>query len=100
MAIQFQCPSCEATIRVPDEAAGKKGTCPRCNEKLLVPSVTRGAAASSSTASAAPPIRQPPPKPGPGLPQLDPLEDAADDPAPHSRTKSPAPSLGLPPLSE
>jgi len=39
MAILFQCPSCAAQIRVPDAAAGKKGTCPQCGVKLLVPTL-------------------------------------------------------------
>lgn len=39
MAIQFHCPYCTAPIRVPDTAAGKKGTCPKCGEKLLVPRI-------------------------------------------------------------
>ncbi len=37
MAIQFNCPYCTATIQVPDHAAGKKGTCPQCRTKLVVP---------------------------------------------------------------
>lgn len=39
MAIEFQCPYCTAAIRVPDSAAGKKGTCPKCGTKLLVPQI-------------------------------------------------------------
>jgi predicted Zn finger-like uncharacterized protein len=30
MPIQVECPSCHATIRVPDEHAGRRGRCPRC----------------------------------------------------------------------
>lgn len=37
MAIEFDCPYCTSTIRVPDEAAGKAGRCPRCGTRLLVP---------------------------------------------------------------
>ncbi|QDT63212.1 zinc ribbon domain-containing protein [Calycomorphotria hydatis] len=37
MAIEFDCPHCKATIRVPDEASGKQGTCPGCRQKLRVP---------------------------------------------------------------
>ncbi len=37
MAIQFNCPYCTVTIQVPDNAAGKKGTCPQCGTKVLVP---------------------------------------------------------------
>lgn len=39
MAIEFNCPYCEATIRVPDAYAGKHGRCPKCDTKLLIPSV-------------------------------------------------------------
>lgn len=37
MAIQFNCPYCTAPIRVPDTAAGKKGSCPKCGTKVMVP---------------------------------------------------------------
>ena len=37
MAIEFDCPACDATIRVKDDAAGKKGRCPKCRVLLLVP---------------------------------------------------------------
>lgn len=39
MAIEFNCPFCTSTIRVPDDAAGKKGTCPRCETPILVPTI-------------------------------------------------------------
>jgi hypothetical protein len=39
MAIEFNCPTCGAAIRVPDAAAGAKGSCPTCQTKLLVPQV-------------------------------------------------------------
>jgi hypothetical protein len=45
MAIQFHCPYCTTPIRVPDSAGGKRGTCPRCRAKILVPSVAVKAAA-------------------------------------------------------
>lgn len=35
--IEFSCPSCQAQIRVADGAGGKKGTCPQCQSKLIVP---------------------------------------------------------------
>lgn len=37
MAIQFLCPHCSATITVPNSSHGKRGTCPACREKLIVP---------------------------------------------------------------
>lgn len=39
MAIEFDCPRCSATIRVPDAYSGRQGRCPQCNERLLVPLV-------------------------------------------------------------
>ncbi|MBC7967787.1 MAG: hypothetical protein H7Z17_17890 [Fuerstia sp.] len=39
MAIEFNCPYCTATIRVADAYAGKQGRCPKCDTKLLIPSV-------------------------------------------------------------
>jgi DNA-directed RNA polymerase subunit RPC12/RpoP len=39
MAIEFNCPQCGATIRVPDAYAGKQGRCPKCDTRLLIPSV-------------------------------------------------------------
>ena len=35
--IRFGCPSCEKTLKIKDEHAGRKVTCPRCGEKLTVP---------------------------------------------------------------
>jgi len=41
MAIEFDCPYCTATIRVPDAYGGKQGRCPKCDTHLLVPMVVR-----------------------------------------------------------
>lgn len=54
MAIQFKCPACDAMIRVPDTSAGKKGTCPQCREKLIVPTVAQGTTATVARPAAAP----------------------------------------------
>lgn len=37
MAILFDCPECGVQIRVVDEAAGRRGACPSCKAKLIVP---------------------------------------------------------------
>lgn len=37
MTIQFDCPYCTSTLKVPDSSAGKQGDCPRCNTKLVIP---------------------------------------------------------------
>jgi predicted Zn finger-like uncharacterized protein len=40
MAIEFNCPHCSAIIRVPDNAGGGKGKCPRCARRITVPKVS------------------------------------------------------------
>ena len=37
MAIEFNCPFCKATIRVPENAGGGKGRCPKCAMRITVP---------------------------------------------------------------
>ncbi|QDT40707.1 hypothetical protein Pan241w_07650 [Gimesia alba] len=37
--INFKCPHCNFAIRVPDGAAGKKGTCKFCNRVVQVPTI-------------------------------------------------------------
>lgn len=37
MTIEFCCPDCDQTLRVPDEAAGKRARCPECNAVMAVP---------------------------------------------------------------
>lgn len=54
MAIQFNCPYCTASIRVPDTAAGKQGTCPKCATKLIVPKA--GPAEEPTQTAKKPPI--------------------------------------------
>jgi len=36
--IQFECPSCFAPLKVPESAAGRKGTCKTCGTSVTVPS--------------------------------------------------------------
>lgn len=61
MAIEFNCPYCTATIRVPDAYGGKQGRCPKCDTRLLVPAVPRpdgavqGTTVAGTAASANPP---------------------------------------------
>lgn len=50
MAIQFDCPYCTSTLKVPDSSAGKQGDCPRCGTKLVIPNPF---AMSEQTASVA-----------------------------------------------
>lgn len=38
MSIEFNCPSCEKSIRAPDTAGGRYGKCPFCEVKVYIPS--------------------------------------------------------------
>lgn len=60
MTIQFDCPYCTSTLKVPDSTAGKQGDCPRCGTKLVIPNPLAEVdlAATTATTPAAPP--QPP----------------------------------------
>jgi len=51
MAIEFECPSCNAVMRVPDAYAGKQGRCPQCETRLLVPVVARPELNTNPTAN-------------------------------------------------
>ncbi len=48
MPIQFQCPSCNAAIRVDESAAGKKGKCPQCSRELIIPRPAPGPSPSDN----------------------------------------------------
>jgi len=37
VSIEFNCPSCEKSIRAPDTAGGKYGKCPFCEVKVYIP---------------------------------------------------------------
>lgn len=39
--IRFACPSCAAEYRVKDECAGRKTVCPRCKQRIQVPTPPR-----------------------------------------------------------
>jgi hypothetical protein len=60
MAIQFQCPYCTATVRVPDSAAGKSGNCPKCETKIRIPELGQPAAPGPQPAVSSPPPGQRP----------------------------------------
>ena len=62
MAIQFNCPYCTVTIQVPDNAAGKKGTCPQCGTKVLVPT-PKNSPPQSAVPSPSPTFSPPPAAP-------------------------------------
>ncbi|MBD3675420.1 MAG: hypothetical protein HUJ26_18045 [Planctomycetaceae bacterium] len=78
--IEFNCPSCQALIRVGEKASGKKGTCPSCRKKIVVPekSVTQ-----SPPAIDTPPIPSNPPEQSQSdnPPTFDPANVPTDPPA-------------------
>ncbi|MEK6260529.1 MAG: hypothetical protein AABP62_18180 [Planctomycetota bacterium] len=91
MAIEFNCPFCKALIRVPDNAGGGKGKCPKCATRLSVPKVSTSKAAAPLLI-APPPMREPvqpdPPRVDPPReienffdPEYDPRKVAALGPA-------------------
>lgn len=124
MAIQFNCPSCGAMIRVPDNAAGKKGTCPQCSEKLLVPVVVPAAMTAAPPPFSPQPVFTPQPvaatssgrvelprldlsvgdaSPFGAVPGLQPLASpgfpAFEPPESRGAVPEAIPQLGLPPLA-
>jgi len=76
MPIQFNCPYCTATVRVPDTAAGKAGRCPKCETKIRIPEI--GAAAAATAAPSAPAAKSSaaPPSPAPAPPVAKPAPSA------------------------
>ncbi|QDT92846.1 hypothetical protein [Gimesia algae] len=88
MAIQFDCPFCTSTLKVPDATAGKQGDCPRCGTKLVIPNpFAAGAAppaADSAPADSTPqPQDAPTPPPASQAPEQAPVVDVMA-PRPHS----------------
>ena len=43
MPIQFNCPSCQAALRLNDESAGRRGQCPKCQTQIVVPKLASNA---------------------------------------------------------
>ncbi|HEY4313428.1 MAG TPA: hypothetical protein VGN12_28515 [Pirellulales bacterium] len=53
MAIQFSCPSCQATLRLKDQYAGRQGQCPQCQAKITVPQVAANSGVSAAERASA-----------------------------------------------
>lgn len=45
--IQFSCPSCNASYKVPEKAAGRQATCKSCGASMTVPKTSQGSASGS-----------------------------------------------------
>ena len=39
--MDIECPFCQAEIDCPDEYAGRKGQCPSCKQKFIVPELPK-----------------------------------------------------------
>lgn len=37
MAIEFNCPSCDAPLEASDDLAGETGKCPKCESPVTIP---------------------------------------------------------------
>ena len=100
MAIQFSCPYCTASVKVPDSASGKLGACPKCATKIRIPTIPTPPTAAPHP-PAAPPVMAPfampmhpaprPMDPGPGFPNF--FEAA---PAPAAAPPPPPPASADP----
>lgn len=58
MTIQFDCPYCTSTLKVPDATAGKQGDCPRCGTKLVIPNPLAAQDQAANPAGNTPPPAQ------------------------------------------
>ncbi len=98
MPISVTCPTCAATMKAPDEAAGRSAKCPRCGELLAI----RGPQAAVQKDR--PPARQPsvPAAPANAAPGPDWVRDHAGRDVPAGRRAdalSAGPRADLPPLA-
>lgn len=82
--IQFDCPSCAATLRVPIEYSGRPGPCPVCQTKIVAPDVHTGTGAYLAAASPTTPqpaaVTSPAPPPAPPAPEREPVQSAVAAP--------------------
>lgn len=99
MAIQFSCPYCTASVKVPDTASGKLGACPKCGTKVRIPKVPVPPAGAAPSAPV-PPAGAPFVMPMPGMPLPGP---AVHGPADHGpgfpnlfEVAAPSPQAPLP----
>lgn len=54
MAIHFHCPSCQAPLKLKDQYAGRRGTCPQCHATIVVPAIATADSSSATTKNAGP----------------------------------------------
>jgi hypothetical protein len=61
MPIEFTCPGCQQTLRVPDSAARKQAKCPKCQQLITVPDGSTSSATNQPALPQNPPQKPPPP---------------------------------------
>jgi hypothetical protein len=80
--IQFPCPACGTTLRLPLAMAAQKGPCPNCDREIIAPDPFHGTGAIIA------PLPPPPPVPEPFIPFADPPREipqekvSQEEPAP------------------
>lgn len=75
--INFSCPGCQATFKLPDEIAGKTARCSKCNQRFTVPGGKPKPAPAAPAAMPAPPAAAPSPPP-PNKAALNPTPQALE----------------------
>src|SRR5437764_6779 len=68
MSIRVRCPSCRRGLHIPDDLAGRRVTCPRCGNPVVVPqaeAVAAGEAAAGEAEAAEPSVPDVPDWPWP-----------------------------------
>lgn len=88
--IQFPCPACGATLRLPLAMAGIHGPCPRCHQEIIAPVPDLGRAAA--ILPVAPPISAEPPA-------AEEIETNPQPAAPPQTTEPPSPARGPHPVT-
>ncbi len=86
-AIQFPCPACGGTLRLPLEMAAAQGPCPRCHTAIIAPDPFLGLGS-----------RLPDPKPLPSTPPS-PAHGIQETPAPPETRTPPPATAALPPAT-
>lgn len=112
--IQFNCPACGTTLRLPLAMAAQHGPCPTCDREIVAPDPYRGLGAYEATFALAPPEPEPfrafadsPPlvpkepeiAPAPPVP-TPPEEPVTSEPAPPEVVPDPLPVAPSPVFSE
>lgn len=87
--IQFECPACAATLRVPVAMAGLRGPCPSCQREIIAPNPETGIGAHFPP-RAPEPVAPPEPEQEPltGVLAEEPVPLPTPEPAPEPRKKT------------